>query len=61
MKRIIRGEKWNDFQRSYNALILGMLKKMKSEFKGGDNMGTLVEEEAKKVKERYKKELANYD
>lgn len=54
------GESWEDFQRGYNALIMAMFKRMKSQFKGGENLGTLVEEEARRIKNDFAKELASY-
>ena len=57
----IGGGSWEEFQKRYNALIIGMLERMKSQFRVGDNLGTLVEEEAKRVKQNYKKEISSYE
>jgi hypothetical protein len=37
-----------------------MFKKMKSQFKGGSTMGTLVEEEARDIKKHFQKEISLY-
>lgn len=44
LKGKIKGQKWDDFQQRYNALIVGVMGRMKSKFDGCDNLGTLVEE-----------------
>ncbi len=56
----LTGEKWSDFQTAYNAFVISMFKKMKSQFKGGSTMGTLVEEEARDIKKHFQKEISLY-
>jgi hypothetical protein len=61
LKGKIKGQKWEDFQRRYNALVVGVMNRVKGKFDGCDNLGSLVEEEVRGLKQSYMKEFSRYD
>ena len=57
----IKASTWEDYQKYYNSLVIGIFTKMNGNYHGVGNSGSMIEDETKEIKKNYESVRKQYE